>query len=115
MNQDELKRLYPRASASFLAANSGQAPAVECHARLEPLAAHEVQEKRATKVLVRIISRRRRLADPDGLCEKYFLDCCRYAGLIAGDTARDISLETRQEKVGSKEPEETVIEIYETT
>ena len=115
MTSDELKKRFPNASVAFLAANSGAAAALERDARPEPLATHEVQKVRAGKVRVCITSRRVRLADPDGLCEKYFLDCCRYAGLITGDTAREIELETRQEKVSKGECEETLIEIYEVT
>jgi hypothetical protein len=63
------------------------------------------------RLVVRIVSLRRRLLDPDNLCPKYFIDGLRYSGLIPGDRPQDIILEVRQEKVSSKENERTEIEI----
>ena len=64
----------------------------------------------AAGVLVRVTSRRTRLIDPDNLTPKYFIDCCRYCGWIADDSASHVRVETSQEKV-CKEDEETIIEI----
>src|SRR4051812_9263623 len=46
------------------------------------------------RVLVRITSYRRHLLDPDNLCAKYFLDCCRYAGILRDDSPEEIELVT---------------------
>ena len=80
---------------------------VVCH---EPLAAAQREASDPSRVHVRITSRRARLIDPDNLCPKYFIDCLRYAGAIKDDTAKDITVETRQEKV-SKAEEETIVEV----
>lgn len=63
--------------------------------------------------IVRITSYRRRLLDPDNLAGgvKYFLDCCKYCGLISDDAPDEITLEVRQEQVKSKTAERTEIEI----
>lgn len=60
---------------------------------------------------VRITSRRKRLLDPDNLVGKYFVDSCRYAGLIPNDSATEIEYSITQVKVGKGEKEETIIEI----
>ncbi len=58
--------------------------------------------------------RRVRLLDADAKYGsiKDLLDGCQYAGLIRGDREDQISLEVRQETVGSFKEEETVIEIH---
>lgn len=111
MNPNQIKSLFPNASKSLIlcnAADSGPSPALERGAGDEPLAACQIQKEGAGRVHVRITSRRKRLSDPDGLCAKYFLDCCRYCGWIADDSAAHITLETTQEK---SKVEETIIEI----
>jgi hypothetical protein len=65
------------------------------------------------KADVRITSFRRRLCDPDNLVGKYFLDCCRYAGLLRDDTAAEIDYRITQVKVKTKEEERTEIQISE--
>ena len=84
---------------------------VECHLRLGPLAEGEAQKRDSGKFLVRVTSFRRRLLDEDNLCEKYHIDCCRYAGLLPGDDPSQARIETRQEKVRSKADERTEIVI----
>jgi hypothetical protein len=113
MNADELRKRFPNASQSFLAQNSGQVAVAKRDFSHEPLAASEIPAPLTGRVHIRITSRRRRLIDPDNVYAKATVDCLRRAGIIRDDSEADISLETRQEKVGSKEPEETVIEIYE--
>ncbi len=112
---NELKRMFPNASAAFLAANTRPPAVVERAPEPRPLAAREEAGAISGRVLIRITSRRRRLIDPDNLSPKAYIDCLRYAGILADDTAEQVSLETRQEKVGKDEIEETVIEIYEQT
>ncbi len=64
--------------------------------RDESLAAAARKAGNAKRVRVCVVSFRARLCDPDNLCPKYFIDCLRYAGLIADDTPDCISLEVRQ-------------------
>ena len=93
----------------------GASPGAESEpvVRHESLGAATREEAHATRLRVRIISRRRRLLDPDNLTGgcKYFLDCCRYAGLIPDDRPQDITLEVTQEKVRVPAEEVTIIEI----
>ena len=74
------------------------------------LAEGEREKQDSKRVLVRITSHRERLIDPDNLCPKYFIDCLRYAGIIADDSAAHIELSVSQRKC-AKGQEETVIEI----
>ena len=64
--------------------------------RDEPVAAPPREARDASRVRVGVVSFRARLCDPDNLCPKYFIDCLRYAGLIADDTPECITLEVRQ-------------------
>ena len=63
------------------------------------------------RFLVRVTSVRKRLIDPDNLCPKYFVDCCRYAGLILGDAASEVEIVTTQRRVSAEEEEHTEIVI----
>jgi len=58
-----------------------------------------------------ITSVRKRLIDPDNLCGKYFIDCCRYAGLIHSDAPQFIEVTTTQRKPVEGEEEHTLIDI----
>ena len=64
--------------------------------RHEPVAAPPREARNAERVRVRVVSFRARLCDPDNLCPKYFIDCLRYAGLIADDAPDFITLDVRQ-------------------
>jgi hypothetical protein len=64
--------------------------------RHEPVAAPPREARHTGRVRVCIVSFRARLCDPDNLCPKYFIDCLRYAGLIADDAPECITLEVRQ-------------------
>lgn len=56
---------------------------------------------------------RRRLTDPLGDCEKYFIDSLRYAGLIRDDTYSEISIEKEATiKVESLAEERVEIDLY---
>lgn len=79
--------------------------------RNEPLAEVKRKEAHSGRVSVVIKSYRRRLTDPDNLCGKFFLDCCRYAGFLRDDTAAEIDFSITQEKVKRKEDEKTTVEI----
>ncbi len=63
------------------------------------------------RVLVRVTSVRSRLIDEDNLCEKYVVDCCRYAGLIPEDSPGTTKIEVAQRKAGKGEEEHTEVEI----
>lgn len=71
----------------------------------------EGKEKDAGRVRIVITSVRRRLIDPDNLVPKYFVDCCRYAGLIAGDSADQVEVTTTQRKPVKGEEEHTIIDL----
>jgi len=86
-------------------------PVLERDSRPRPLAAGQTQEGNPARFLVRVTSYRRRLLDEDNLCEKYFCDCCRYAGLLPEDSADVAKIEVCQIKVAHKHEEKTVIEI----
>lgn len=79
-----------------------------CHA---PLAEEEVQGFADGRFLIRLVSVRKRLADEDGLCEKYLVDCCRYAGLLPNDAPGICKIETTQRKAQKGEQEHTEITI----
>lgn len=115
----KLRELFPNASDQFIARNSDRgARSQVAPTKLErphvnaPLAKAKAQGRDSGKFLVRVTSRRRRLLDEDNLAAKWFVDCCRYAGLIPGDDPSQASIETRQEKVRRAEEECTVIEIF---
>ena len=76
----------------------GAAPRAESQpvVRDEPVAAPPREAGHASRVRVCVVSFRSRLCDPDNLCPKYFIDCLRYAGLIADDAPDCITLEVRQ-------------------
>jgi len=75
------------------------------------LGAGEAQGGHTGKFLVRVTSFRVRLLDEDNLCEKYHVDCCRYAGIIPGDDPGKAKIETGQVKVRSKSEERVLIEV----
>jgi hypothetical protein len=77
----------------------------------EPLGKKGREEENTERIALVITARRRRLLDVDGPCPKYFIDGLRYAGLLPDDRPQDVTLQLRQEKVESKDDEETVIEI----
>lgn len=78
--------------------------------RNEPLATTQGEAKGPTRFRVSVTSFRSRLIDPDNLCSKFILDCCRYAGLIPDDSAKAIEYSCSQVKC-SKEEEKTVLTI----
>ena len=82
----------------------------------ESLHAKKLQVNYSGKVRVRFTFYRRRLADYSrAISEKALVDCLQYAGLIEGDSEKEIWLEDGgQKKVESDEEERTEIElIYE--
>ena len=114
-----VEKLFPNASKSFLklhglsgSSNCAAAGTVlERPPRPRPLAAPQVEVPDSSRVLVRVVSYRRRLLDEDNLAEKYFVDCARYAGLLSGDEPSKTKIEVSQIKVKAKEDERTEITI----
>lgn len=123
MTAREFLRRFPNASKTAIAANCGSEVDIEANSagttpELErdssdgSMGQSERKEAHPERVRVRFISVRKRLLDPDNLCEKYHLDCLRNSGAIAGDEPKKIILETTQRKTIKGEKEHTVIEIY---
>lgn len=124
MTPETIKRLFPNASKTFIKENEtqadlyledlGQAPVVEPDPRPRSLAKGKAQGADTARFLVSVKSFRRRLLDEDNLCEKYHVDCLRYAGVIPDDTPDRTSIEVSQEKVSSKEHERIEITVHQT-
>lgn len=74
----------------------------------EPVATTQREDCYSGRIQVCITSYRKRLCDVDNLTPKWFLDSCRYAGLIPDDRPQDIDFTVKQVK--SKD-ERTEIEI----
>ena len=85
---------------------------MERDSRNAPLEEKEVQRRTGERVLVRVTSFRKRLLDEDNLCEKYHIDLCRYAGVILGDEAGQTKIEVCQIKIGKKDKEITLVEVF---
>jgi len=107
---------FPNASKDFLALNpafsrAGTPAKLERDIGNATLAKAQTQSRDSGRVCVRITSVRKRLLDPDNLCEKYHLDLCRYAGIIPGDTEEQITLSTNQRKCEKGEEEYVEIQI----
>ncbi len=65
------------------------------------------------KFYIKIHSRRKRLADPDGISCKAVLDGLTKAGILVDDSAEFIEeISQSQEKCKKDEVEETIISIY---
>lgn len=115
MNEDQLKLLFPNSSRSFLRANSDVGDSRKV-AKLEPNPRHgasgkaQVQKRTSEKFLVRVTSFRKHLLDYDNLCEKYHVDCCRYAGIVPSDDPKTTQIEVYQVKV-PKGKEYTRVEV----
>lgn len=77
-----------------------------------PLAKGQDEKRTPKRVLVRVTTIRIKLADEDGLCEKFHVDCCRYAGLILGDESTKAKIEVRQFKASKGEEEKIIVEVF---
>lgn len=133
MNEHQLRRLFPNASRSTVAANAGDPELFEhaqCTGRKEAdspfgdpelercpttgaVGASKAKAGDSARLLVRVTKVSRRLIDEDNLCEKFVLDCCRYNGWLPGDSPAEVRIEARQRKAAKGEEEHTVIEIFE--
>lgn len=110
MTLDELNKILAQPG---YAVAGGKAPRPKLERSLGdgPLATGQAEKGDTGRVLIRVVSHRRRLLDEDNLSEKYFVDCARYAGLLAGDEPAKTKIEVSQEKVSRKEDERTEIQI----
>ena len=78
-----------------------------------PLAEKARETGDTGRVSIRVTSHRKKLADPDNLCAKWFVDCLRYCKLIRDDTAAEIEYTITQRKIQKGEIERTEIQICE--
>jgi hypothetical protein len=114
MNPHELKRLFPNASRSLVAANSELPHTKPQQHKAEPLPKASPRKEQSTQIPhVCFILRRCSLLDVDAkwASVKDLLDGLQRAGLISGDKEGEITLEVRQEKVSHRPQERTEIEI----
>ena len=122
MNPHTIRRLFPHASQSLIAANEqdygkpyiesdGQIAKLERTACDEPLATGKGKKEASGRVHFKFVSVRKRLIDPDNVSVKWLLDCCRRIGLVAGDEHDKVTIETAQRKAEKSEEEHTIIEI----
>ena len=88
---------------------------LECGTSNGALGKTAAQKGNSIRFLVRVTSFRKRLLDEDNICEKYFVDCCRYSGVIPTDAPSQTRIETRQFKTQKNQPESTLVEIWEMT
>lgn len=107
-------RKFPesRVTQDIRSENTRKTTSVECNLGNAPLEKVQVQTGSSGRVLIRVTSVRKRLADEDGLCEKYHVDCLRYAGVIQNDDPGKAKIETSQRKAEKGEEEFTRIEVF---
>jgi hypothetical protein len=86
-------------------------PKLERHDEYAAVGTGRAEEADRKRFLVRVTSVRNRLLDEDNLCVKLVVDCCRYAGLIPGDSAGEAKIEAGQRKVTKGETPHTIVEI----
>ena len=91
--------------------NTGETAKLEQDTRHGTLAEKPIETRSTGRVHIRFVSVRKRLLDPDNICEKWTLDCLRYIGVIRGDEPDKITLETSQRKAAKGEAERTEITI----
>ncbi len=103
---------YKPARAVLHSGNSGKAPKLERDSRDGTLGQKPVQVPATRRFFIRLTAVRHRLLDEDNACEKYHVDCCRYAGLIPGDGPATTKIETRQENAEPGGPEFVRVEIF---
>jgi len=114
MNEQLIRRHFPRASASTLAANRSL-PDAKPQRDKAPTLGRAVKGKAqgVGRIIVRFTAFRVRPLDPDNFAggTKDLIDGLRHSQLIPGDEPWRIKLETEQEKVRSFKEERTEIEL----
>jgi hypothetical protein len=108
-----IKGTVRQGSAISKVDGAGSLDNVESTALDESLGAKKLQVNYSGLPEIRITFYRRRLADHSrAISEKALVDCLQYAGLIEGDSQKEIRLtDVTQSEVGSDEEERTEIEI----
>lgn len=110
-----LKKLFPRCSNSFLAANA--AGVRDPEPQREPSSAlagsAPGKKERPFRARLRITRFGCRLLDPDNLQGgvKPLVDCIKESGLIWDDSPDWLELDVRQQKVARKDEQRTEVEI----
>ena len=66
-------------------------------------------QKNGERVRIHIHSKRKRLADPGGICDKAAIDGLRLGGLLINDSAKEVIGVTESQELSSEE--ETIITI----
>jgi hypothetical protein len=122
MKKSALLKRFPRANQGFLALGidgtdhgaGDPGPAAE----LERSAEHGVSRPRKLEgrhsefFLVRVTAVRKRLLDDDNACEKYHVDCLRYAGVIHSDARSTTRIKTAQRRCAEGESEKVIVEVF---
>lgn len=110
-----LKKLFPRCSDSFLAANAAGVCDPEPQRDSAPALASSISRKkeRPFRARLRITRFGHRLLDPDNLQGgvKPLVDCIKEVGLIWDDSPDWLELDVRQQQVARKDEQRTEIEI----
>lgn len=111
MTENEIRRRFPHCSRTFVKNNcdSRQIAELESAPGNDSLETTPAQKKDPERFLVRVTSYRKRLLDEDNLCEKYHVDCLRYAGIIPNDDPQTVTIQVCQKK-SKDERVEIVIE-----
>ena len=86
-------------------------PELERHDEYAAMGKGRAEKTDRKRFLIRVTSVRCRLLDEDNLCVKLVVDCCRYAGLIPGDSAGEAKIEAVQRKIAKGETPHTIVEI----
>ncbi len=109
-----IKSCLPQRTVESEIKRAGEKHYLESIASDESVHAEKLQINYSGKVRVRITFYRRRLADYSrAISEKALVDCLQYAGIISGDSEKEIWLEDGgQKKVESDEEERTEIELF---
>ena len=105
LKQHELRTKHRQAEAARAT------PIVERRADAKSVAPPRLQEANTERVIVRVLTVRKRLLDEDNLCEKFLVDAMRYCGFLADDRASTTKIEVSQRKCEAGEEEHVVIEI----
>jgi len=111
MNESDLKSILAR-NPHLSVGDSRQAPKLEPDSSHAPLGQKKVQRPACERVLIRVESVRKRLIDEDNLCEKYHVDLCRYAGIVADDAPEQTEIQVCQRKAAKGENERVVVEVF---
>jgi len=116
MSPEQFNQLFPNATDAVRKRNAHlldtwTAPVMERNPQPRTLGEGKAQEGSHGRFRVRITSVRNRLLDEDNLCEKYVVDCCRYAGLLPGDAPGQTKIEVDQRKCSKGEAEHIAVSI----